>query len=84
MEIFPLKNNCDKGLKIHKKKINKLYSCEVCDAIFDAARDLRVHKITHSYTNTDSLNKKCKTCDFECESKETMEVHLGKGRTENF
>ena len=83
-------NHCEfttyhaKGLKIHKKKMHKSYYCEVCDDVFDAARDLKIHKFTHSYTKTESLMKKCRTCDFQCTSIDTMEVHIGKCRNEDF
>ena len=72
-----------KGLKIHKKKMHKSHSCELCEEIFDTARDLKIHAYTHSYT-TENKKEKCNNCDFQCNTVYTMEVHLGKCREENF
>ena len=62
-------NSCDfttyyrNGLKIHKKKMHKVFSCSNCDEIFDTKRDFKVHSYTHSFTNTEDTNK-CKNCEF--------------------
>ena len=57
------------------------YSCQLCDEVCDTARDLKLHTYTHSYTRE---NQK-ETCnDFECNTVDTMEVHVGKCRNENF
>ena len=83
-------NKCDfttyyqKGLKIHKKKMHKVYSCSNCDEIFDTKRDFKVHSYTHSFTNTEKDVNKCNNCNFETESIDTIEVHVGKCREENF
>ena len=86
-------NKCDfetyhkTGLKIHKKKKHQSKSCDKCDDIFDTARDLKIHAYTHSYTSTGNWfdpKQTCKMCDFVCETPESMEVHLGKCRTEDF
>ena len=64
-------NKCDfttyyqKGLKIHKKKMHKVYSCSNCDEIFDTKRDFKVHSYTHSFTNTEKDVNKCNNCNFE-------------------
>ena len=82
-------NICDfttyhkKGLNIHKKKKHKAYSCDECDTIFDSKRDFKVHSYTHSFTTIENGHK-CKNCDFESESLETTEVHVGRCRTSSF
>ena len=82
-------NICDfttyhkKGLNIHKKKKHKAYSCDECDDIFDSKRDFKVHSYTHSFTTIENRHK-CKNCDFESESLETTEVHVGRCRTSSF
>ena len=83
-------NKCDfttyyrNGLKIHKKKMHKVFSCTNCDEIFDTKRDFQVHSYTHSFTNTEKDTNKCKNCKFYSESIDTIEVHVGKCRDENF
>ena len=72
-----------KGLKIHKRKMHKTYYCELCDEVFDTARDLKIHIYTHSYTRENQMEK-CKNCDFESTTVYTMEVHVGKCRDTNF
>ena len=72
-----------KGLKIHKRKIHKSHSCELCEDVFDTARDLKIHVYTHSYT-TENQKEKCKTCEFESTGVYTMEVHIGKCKLNNF
>ena len=46
------------GLQIHKKKKHGSRSCELCDNIFDKARDLKMHMYTHSNTETVALDKR--------------------------
>ena len=83
-------NTCDfttyytNGLKIHKKKMHKVFSCTNCDKIFDTKRDFQVHSYTHSFTNIEKDTNKCKNCEFQSESIDTIEVHVGKCRDENF
>ena len=87
-------NKCDfetyhkTGLKIHKKKKHESKSCDKCDEIFDTARDLKIHNYTHSYTSTGDYwsesKQTCKNCGFDCITPESMEVHLGKCRSEDF
>ena len=49
-------NKCDfktyykRGLNIHKRKMNKVYSCADCKNIFDTIKDAKVHSYTHYYT----------------------------------
>ena len=82
-------NQCDfttyhkKGLNIHRKKMHKAYSCNDCDDIFDTKRAFKVHSYTHSFTNIKDKHK-CNNCDFESESLNTVEVHVGKCRESNF
>ena len=64
-----------KGLKIHKKKMHKSYSCKECDKVYDTQRDLKTHIYTGSFAEK-SKKKTCNSCDFDCESLETMEVHV--------
>ena len=71
------------GLKIHKKKMHKSYSCELCEEVFDTKRDLKIHTYKHSYT-TENRTAKCDSCHFECDTVDTMEVHVGKCRQNNF
>ena len=61
----------------------KSFSCEQCDKVFDTQRDLKTHTYTHSFTEK-SNRKTCKFCDFEHESLETMEVHVGKCGIDGF
>ena len=63
--------------------MHKSYSCNLCDEVCDTARDLKIHTYTHSYTR-DNQKEKCNNCDFECKTIDTMEVHVGKCRNENF
>ena len=87
-------NKCDfktfhkTGLKIHKTKKHGFKTCELCEEIFYTVRKLKIHKYTHSFTSTGTYfsdsKQTCKTCKFECKTVETMEVHLGKCRSENF
>ena len=83
-------NQCDfttyykKGLKIHKKKMHKVYTCADCDEIFDKIRDFKVHSYNHSYTNTDKNTNKCKNCDFDTDCVDSIEVHVGACRKQNF
>ena len=72
-----------RGLKIHKKKMHKVYSCADCEEIFDTVRDFKVHSYTHSYTNI-KKKVKCKNCEFETNSLNTIEVHVGWCRTKDF
>ena len=82
-------NQCDfttyyrKGLKIHKKKMHKVYTCADCDEIFDKMRDFKVHSYTHSYTNTENTNR-CKNCDFDTDCVDSIEVHVGACRKQDF
>ena len=83
-------NQCDfttyykKGLKIHKKKMHKVYTCTLCDEIFDKIRDFKVHSYNHSSTNTDENRNKCKNCDFDTDCVDSIEVHVGACREQNF
>ena len=63
--------------------MHKVFSCSNCDEIFDTKRDFKVHSYTHSFTNEKDTNK-CKNCEFESESIDTIEVHVGKCREKNF
>ena len=82
-------NKCDfttyykRGLNIHKKKMHKVYSCAYCEEIFETVRDFKVHTYTHSYTITDR-KVKCKNCNFESKSLNSMEVHVGWCREKDF
>ena len=61
-------------------------SCDSCDDVFDSARDLKIHKYTHSYTHAGSFSKPkrtCKICDFECKNQDSIVVHSGKYNSEN-
>ena len=83
-------NKCDfstyfrKGLNIHKKKMHKVYSCVDCDELFDDLRDSKVHSYTHFFTITEKNIHKCKNCDFETKTLNSIEVHVGGCREINF
>ena len=64
--------------------MHKVFSCSTCDEIFDTKRDFKVYSYTHSFTNTEKDTNKCKNCEFESESIDTIEVDVGKWRDENF
>ena len=72
-----------KGLKIHKKKMHQSYSCELCEEIYDTKRDLKIHTYKHSYTRENRMEK-CNSCNFTCNTIDTMEVHVGKCRKKEF
>ena len=63
--------------------MHKSYSCELYDEVYDTKRDLKIHTYKHSYT-TENRREKCKSCHFECDTVDTMEVHVGKCRQNNF
>ena len=81
-------NKCDfttyhkKGLKIHRKKMHNAYSCANCDEIFDSKRDFKAHSYTYFFTVIENKHQ-CNNCDFESESLDTTEVHVGKCRKNN-
>ena len=83
-------NECDfetyykRGLKIHKKKMHKVYSCGDCEEIFDTQRDFKVHSYTHSYSSIEKKKVKCNNCEFESNSLNTIEVHVGWCRQKDF
>jgi hypothetical protein len=83
-------NKCDfktyhkKGLKIHRRKKHGSTTCELCDNIFDSVRELKIHTYTHSFTNINNSKQTCKNCKLETKTVESMEIHLGKCRIENF
>ena len=54
-----------------------------CEEVLDTKRDLKIHTYKHSYT-TENRTAKCDTCHFECDTVDTMEVHVGKCRQNNF
>ena len=39
---------------------------------------------THSYTEAKAFDKKCKISGFECKNEDSLVVHLGKCKSENF
>ena len=75
----------EKGLNIHKKRKHgqKLY-CDLCEEQFDSKRDMKIHRHEHSFTNKGILDQACNKCDFTSDIVETMEVHVGKGCSDNF
>ena len=83
-------NKCDfntyfkRGLNIHKKRMHKVYPCTDCEEIFETVRDFKVHSYTHSYTSTEKNKNKCKNCNFESKCLNTIEVHVGWCRQNNF
>ena len=83
-------NECDfetyykRGLKIHKKKMHKVYSCADCEEIFDTVRDFKGHSYTHFYSSIDKKKVKCNNCEFESKCLNTIEVHVGWCRPKDF
>ena len=55
--------------------------CEVCDKEVSSKQDMRIHMKTHSFIRP---QYKCEECEFICERKMTMEVHVGKSHDINF
>ena len=76
----------EKGLNIHKKRKHGAKSiCDLCEEKFETARDLKIHRNKHSYISNEYENEnKCKKCDFQSATIETMEVHVGKHKVEYF
>lgn len=90
VEIFKC-NECnfetksERGLNIHKKrKHHQKTICDICDEHFDSAREVKIHRYTHSYTTKGKIGQTCKNCNFTCDTMETIEVHLGKCNVEEF
>jgi len=53
----------------------------VCDKEVNSKQDMKIHMKTHSYIRP---QYKCEECDFICERKINMEVHVGKSHDINF
>ena len=62
------------GLKIHMKRKHKGDT----KTFFETAREMKMHRNTHSYSNISFKEQKCVECDYTCETIESMEVHIGK------
>ena len=63
--------------------MHESYSCELCDEIYETKRDLKIHIYKHSYTR-ENRKEKCNSCNFTCDTIDTMEVHVGKCRKKDF
>ena len=46
-------------------------------------RDLKIHTYKHSYTR-ENRKEKCNSCNFTCDTIDTMEVHVGKCSKKDF
>ena len=57
--------------------MHKVYTCTLCDEIFDKIRYFKVHSYNHSYTNTDENRNRCKNCAFDTDCVNSIEVHEG-------
>ena len=72
-------------MNIHKKRKHPIISvCEICEKQFDSQKNLKMHKYTHSYTSKGDIGQTCQKCNFECDTIESMEIHLGKCNVEEF
>ena len=65
-------------MKIHIKRKHAKETCDLCDKSFETAREMRMHKSTHSYESKTEKHHTCEECDFVSTTIETMEVHIGK------
>ena len=65
-------------LKIHIKWKHADEICDLCDKSFESAREMRMHKSTHSYESKTEKHHKCEEFEFTSTTIETMEVHIGK------
>lgn len=75
----------EKGLNIHKKRKHTIKTiCDICDQQFNSVRDMKIHKFTHSYTSKGDIGQTCDKCNYTCDTMESMEVHLGKCKVEEF
>ena len=78
----------EQGLKTHITRIHTLItngcypkSCDLCEKQFGNAGDMKIHMRNHSFKEA---KFKCEDCDFVGQSRETMEVHIGKSHTDKF
>ena len=85
-DVCDFETSKEKGLKIHKKRKHGAKAvCDLCEETFETTRDLKIHRNKHSYiSNEYETENKCKKCDFQSETIETMEVHVGKHKVEYF
>ena len=56
------------------------HKCLISDTSVNAG-DMKRHMRSHSFKEA---KFKCEDCDFVGQSRETMEVHIGKNHTDNF
>ena len=84
-----------KGLNIHTRRKHTNFetekypkSCDLGEKELENDQEMRKHIISHSFTGQFNPylknNFRCEDCNFKSQTIETMEVHVGKCRTENF
>ena len=78
----------ERGLKTHITRkhtaiSNEVYPkvCHLCESNITSAENMRKHLKSHSFKDA---RFKCEYCEFVGESKETMELHIGKTHTDTF
>ena len=66
------------GDHLKRKHKRDTKTCNLCEQPFETAREMKMHRNTHSYSNISFEEQKCVECDYTCETIESMEVHIGK------
>ena len=73
-------------MKVHMKRKHTAFSadkfpltCDLCDETVKCKKELKAHRLTHSYIE---VKYKCADCEFVGENDESMHVHIGKAHSE--
>ena len=87
-EKCDFETDSEKGLKTHTTRKHTILAngnypktCDLCEKQFTNVSEMKKHMKTHSFKK---VKFKCEDCDFVGQSRETMEVHIGKAHTDQF
>ena len=78
----------ERGLKVHVKRkhtasIEEAFPqvCDLCDYKVKCKKELKSHRLSHSYIDA---KFKCEDCEYVGDNDESMHVHAGKAHSENY